>query len=49
MMLTSDDPEIYCQRCLRPGGTAFRGWQILCQRCINSETDEWFDADTALR
>lgn len=40
---TFDDPEIYCHRCDRPGGIAFRGWQILCQRCIDKELGEYFD------
>lgn len=43
--MTNDEPTVYCQRCLSPGGIAFRGWQILCARCIDSELSEWFDQD----
>jgi len=38
-----DDPTIYCQRCNSPYGIAFRGWLILCQRCIDKEIGEHFE------
>lgn len=40
---TFDDPIVYCQRCGGPYAYAFRGWQILCQRCIDKEIGEYFD------
>jgi hypothetical protein len=40
---TFDDPTIYCQRCNSPYGIAFRGWLILCQRCIDKEIGEHFE------
>ena len=38
-----DDPDIRCQSCARYGAKAFRGWQLLCQKCINAEIGEYFD------
>jgi hypothetical protein len=43
MSWTIDEPTIYCQRCKGHGGIPFRGWQILCQGCIDSELNEWFE------
>ena len=40
---TFDDPTVYCQRCHSPYGQAFRGWLILCQRCIDKEIGEYFE------
>lgn len=38
-----DDPLIPCQRCKRPGGSAYRGWQLLCARCQSADEREWDD------
>ena len=42
-MSISEEPTIYCYRCNQPGGVAFRGWQILCQQCIDKELGEYLD------
>lgn len=38
-----DDPLVPCQRCKRPGATAYRGWQLLCTRCQDNDNREWDD------
>lgn len=42
-MSTFNDPIVYCQRCGAAYAYAFRGWQILCQRCIDKELGEHFE------
>jgi hypothetical protein len=39
---TTDEPLVYCERCKGPGGSAYRGWQLLCQDCARADMD-WYD------
>lgn len=38
-----EEPLICCDRCKSPGGTAYRGWQLLCKSCANEDDMEWFE------
>ena len=43
MMMSEEEPLVCCDRCKGPGGSAYRGWQILCKECSAEDTEEWFD------
>jgi hypothetical protein len=32
-----EDPIIPCDRCHKPGGSAYMGWQLLCKSCIRMD------------
>ena len=38
-----EDPIIPCDRCHKPGGSAYRGWQLLCRSCAHQDDLEWFE------
>jgi hypothetical protein len=37
-----EEPLVYCERCKGPGGSAYRGWQLLCPDCSRADQD-WYD------
>lgn len=38
-----EDPDIRCQRCNEVGAVAYRGWGVLCQKCIDAEESLYYD------
>jgi hypothetical protein len=42
-MMIDDEPVIRCQRCQGDGGSSYRGWQILCSKCVAVEEEDWWE------
>ena len=38
-----EDPDIQCQRCKNYGAVAYRGWEVLCQKCIDAEESFYYE------